>query len=59
MLIKEMRNEVIKIRDEIHKLFGSGCLIFSESNPPLEKRLALWAQSNIILVSALKDGLCI
>jgi trehalose-6-phosphate synthase len=34
-------------------------LLFEESNPPLEKRLALWSQTDIILCSSLKDGLCI
>ena len=34
-------------------------MLFQESNPPLEKRIALWSQTDIILCSSLKDGLCI
>ena len=35
------------------------CLIFQEANPNLEKRLVLWAETNILLVSSLRDGLCL
>ena len=54
-----MRNEIFRIKDEIHAEFGPECLIFEESNPSLEKRLSLWSHSDIILCSSLKDGLCI
>ena len=54
-----MRKKVFQIRDEIHREFGTQCLLLQESNPPLEKRLALWSSADIILCSSLKDGLCI
>jgi trehalose-6-phosphate synthase len=57
--IKKMRMEILEERDRIHKEFGTNCLIFEESNPPLEKRLALWTNADVILCSSLKDGLCI
>ena len=44
---------------EIHSAFGRDCLIFEESNPSLEKRLALWSSSDIILCSSLNDGFCL
>ena len=57
--IKTMRLQILAERDRIHQEFGPDCLIFEESNPPLEKRLTLWSNSDIILCSSLKDGLCI
>ena len=38
-----IRQEILAIRDSIHREFGSNCLKFEESNPSLEKRLALWS----------------
>ena len=57
--IKNYRAQILQVRDEIHKEFGPESLIFQESNPSLEKRLALWSSADIILCSALNDGLCI
>lgn len=57
--IKNLRLEILKERDLIHREFGTNVLMFEESNPPLEKRLALWSNADIILCSSLKDGLCI
>lgn len=54
-----MTDEVKKIAAEIHNEFGSHCLILQEGNPPLAKRLAIWSQTQILLVSTLKDGLCL
>lgn len=41
--IQELRKQILEIRDDIHEEFGEHCLLFEESNPPLEKRLALWS----------------
>jgi len=54
-----IRKEILSIRDEIHKEFGTHCLKLDESNPSLEKRLALWSQTDILLCGSLKEGLCI
>jgi len=56
---KNIRQEILAIKDSIHREFGHNCLKFEESNPSLEKRLALWSQTDIILCSSLKEGLCI
>ncbi len=45
--------------DKIQKEFGSQSIILQEYNPSLEKRLALWSESDILLVSSLRDGLCL
>lgn len=57
--MKELKQEIVKITQEIHKEFGVHCLQLQEGNPTLAKRLAIWAQSQILLISTLKDGLCI
>ena len=44
-IFKDLQTEIIKITEEIHKEFGPHCLILQEGNPPLAKRLAVWAQS--------------
>lgn len=54
-----MREKIWKIVNEIHSSFGKNCLIYQESNPPLEKRLSLWTETDIIACGSLKDGLCI
>ena len=54
-----MREQIFTIVNEIHSSFGKNCLIYQESNPPLEKRLSLWSESNIIACGSLNDGLCI
>lgn len=43
---------------EIYEEFGP-CIDFIEENPSLEQRCALWAETNILLVSTLRDGLCL
>lgn len=40
---KDLRNEIIQITQEVHKEFGTHCLILQEGNPPLAKRLAVWS----------------
>lgn len=40
---KELKNDIVTIASEIHKEFGSHCLILQEGNPPLAKRLAIWS----------------
>lgn len=57
--VRKMREQIHKIVNEIHASFGENCLIYQEHNPPLEKRLSLWTESNIIACGSLKDGLCI
>lgn len=57
--IKTMRDEIMKLVNEIQEKFGKSCLIFEESNPSIDKRLVLWTESDIIWCSSLKDGLCI
>lgn len=49
----------MKIKDEIHREFGTECLIFQESNPSIEKRFSLWCTADVLLCSSLRDGLCI
>jgi len=57
--VKQMRENIWAVVNEIHNKFGKNCLIYQESNPPLEKRLSLWTETDIISCSSLKDGLCI
>ena len=57
--LRDLRSQILKIVEEIHQNFGRECLIFEESNPSLEKRLALWSNSDIILCSSLNDGFCL
>jgi trehalose-6-phosphate synthase len=57
--LKQLQDEIVKITKEIHQEFGAHCLILMEENPTLAKRLAIWSQTQILLVSTLKDGLCL
>lgn len=56
-VIMNNREQIFKIRDEIHREFGQQSLIIQESNPCVEKRLALWTAADILLCGSLKDGL--
>eukprot|EP00347_Sterkiella_histriomuscorum_P002755 403366928 len=53
------REKTLEQVKAIQKEFGPQTLFYYEENPTLEKRLALWTVSNILLVSNLKDGLCL
>jgi trehalose-6-phosphate synthase len=56
---KALRSDIVAITSEIHKEFGTHCLLLQEGNPPPAKRLAIWSQTQILLIATLKDGLCI
>lgn len=40
-----LMSEIKQITGEIHKEFGTHCLMLQEGNPPLAKRLAVWSQA--------------
>jgi trehalose-6-phosphate synthase len=58
-IIAHARKEIKEIVKKICQEFGPQCILLQEDNPPLEKRLALWSQSDVLLVSSLRDGLCL
>ena len=45
--------------ESIKRDFGDQSIILQEDNPSMEKRLALWSESDVLLVSSLRDGLCL
>lgn len=57
--VMQMREKIWTVVNDIHRSFGRNCLIYQESNPPLEKRLSLWTETDVIACGSLKDGLCI
>ena len=57
--MKELQADIKQVIKEIHYEFGQHSLVMMETNPSLEKRLAIWSQTQILLVSTLKDGLCL
>ena len=56
-ILKDLKGEVISIMNDIHRDFGEHTLILSLDPIPLEKRLAVWSQCQILLSSTLRDGL--
>ena len=42
-ILKDLKEEVIKIVKLIHRDFGEHSLIISGDNVPVEKRLAVWS----------------
>lgn len=58
-IIATARREIKDIVEKIKREFGQQAIILQEENASLEKRLALWAESDVLLVSSLKDGLCL
>ena len=43
-ILKDLKEEVIKIVKLIHRDFGEHSLIITTDNVPVEKRLAVWSQ---------------
>jgi trehalose-6-phosphate synthase len=58
-IIANTRREIKEIVAKIQREFGSQSVVLQEENASLEKRLALWAESDVLLVSSLRDGLCL
>jgi trehalose-6-phosphate synthase len=58
-IIANARKDIQEIVENIQRDFGDQSIILQENNPSLEKRLALWSESDVLLVSSLRDGLCL
>jgi trehalose 6-phosphate synthase len=58
-IIANVRRDIKDIVDKIKRDFGQQAIILQEDNPSLEKRLAIWSESDVLLVSSLRDGLCL
>ena len=58
-IIANTRKEIEEIVNQIKFEFGPQCILHHEENLSLEKRLALWSESDVLLVSSLRDGLCL
>jgi len=57
--MKQLQMDLKVLIKEIHDEFGQHSLVVSDQNPSLERRLTVWSQAQILLVSTLKDGLCL
>lgn len=57
--LKEFRDDIRVLVTQIQKEFGPTSIVYQEDNPCLEKRLALWTLSHFLLVSSLKEGVCL
>jgi trehalose-6-phosphate synthase len=57
--MKQLQADIKDVIKEIHAEFGQHSLVVSDQNPSLERRLVIWSQAQILLVSTLKDGLCL
>ena len=57
--MKQLQMDLKVLIKEIHDEFGLHSLVVSDQNPSLERRLTVWSQAQILLVSTLKDGLCL
>lgn len=57
--LKQLNEDIKTAIKEIHDEFGQHSLVVLDQNPSLERRLTIWSQAQILLVSTLKDGLCL
>jgi trehalose-6-phosphate synthase len=44
---------------EIEKEFGKGAIFYQEQDLLMEQRIALWAMTNVLLITTLRDGQCL
>jgi trehalose-6-phosphate synthase len=57
--MQQLDIEIKALIKEIQEEFGYHSLVVLDQNPSLERRLTIWSQAQILLVSTLKDGLCL
>ena len=52
----QTRKEILDIVKEIEEEFGKSAIHYCEQDLLMEQRIALWAVSNILLITTLRDG---
>jgi trehalose-6-phosphate synthase len=58
-MINQTREEVNVLVKAIEDEFGKSAIYYVESDLLMEQRMALWAISNILLITTLRDGQCL
>lgn len=49
----------MKIIEEIKTEFGNDSIFYLEEDPTMAQRLALWARTNVLFITTLRDGQCL
>ncbi len=55
----QTRSEIQALVKEIEDEFGKSAIHYQEQDLLMEQRIALWAVTNVLLITTLRDGQCL